>query len=89
VKIYLWLLLLLLVWLQWRVWQGPNGIEAYHALRAQIASQQRENKALHSRNTALASETADLHSGLAALEERARVELGLIKPGETFYQVIE
>jgi cell division protein FtsB len=58
-------------------------------LRARIAAQNEENRKLQRRNAVLAGETADLHSGLAALEERARVELGLIKPAETFYQVLE
>ena len=44
---------------------------------------------LQYRNDALAAEVEDLKSGEAAVEERARNELGMIKPGETFYRVVE
>ena len=44
---------------------------------------------LKQRNAALAAEVEDLKSGEAAVEDRARSELGMIKPGETFYRVVE
>ena len=49
----------------------------------------RENLRLQQRNEALAAEVEDLKSGGAAVEERARSELGMIKPGETFYRVVD
>ena len=49
----------------------------------------RDNAGLRQRNDALAAEVQDLKSGEAAVEERARSELGMIKPGETFYRVVE
>ena len=49
----------------------------------------RENTGLQERNDALAAEVEDLKSGEAAVEERARSELGMIKPGEKFYRVVE
>ena len=52
-------------------------------------SQQAENLKLQQRNEALKAEVEDLKSGEAAVEERARSELGMVKPGETFYRVIE
>ena len=54
-----------------------------------MAQQQAENLKLRQRNEALAAEVQDLKSGEAAVEERARSELGMVKPGETFYRVIE
>ena len=59
------------------------------ALRAQVAAQTHENAGLKQRNDALAAEVRDLKSGVAAVEERARSELGMIKPGETFYRVVD
>ena len=53
------------------------------------AAQEAENARLIERNEVLAAEVEDLRAGKAVLEERARAELGLIKPGETFYRVIE
>ncbi len=58
-------------------------------LRDRLAAQQLENDQLSERNRALAAEVEDLKAGLEAVEERARAELGMIKRGETFYQVIE
>jgi cell division protein FtsB len=58
-------------------------------LRQQVEQQAHENEGLKQRNAALAAEVEDLKSGEAAVEERARSELGMIKPGETFYRVVE
>ena len=59
------------------------------ALAAQVEAQRRENAGLEERNAALAAEVRDLKEGVAAVEERARSELGMIKPGEVFYRVVE
>ena len=59
------------------------------ALESQVAHQQRENGGLEERNAALAAEVRDLKEGVAAAEDRARSELGMIKPGEKFYRVVE
>ena len=59
------------------------------ACRSQVGQQARENAGLQQRNNALAAEVEDLKSGEAAVEERARSELGMIKPGEKFYRVVE
>src|SRR5215813_4967266 len=58
-------------------------------LQHRLEEQKAENQKLKQRNEALAAEVQDLKSGKAAIEERARSEQGLIKPGEVFYQVVE
>jgi|SRR5690606_12984202 len=83
------LLVLLLGWLQYRVWFGNGGQREVAALQGQVERQQQENAALGQRNDALAAEVQDLKSGEAAVEERARSELGMIRPGETFYRVVD
>jgi cell division protein FtsB len=83
------LLLALLAWLQLRLWLGEGGEREVAALQAQVRQQARDNAGLKQRNEALAAEVEDLKSGEAAAEERARSELGMIKPGETFYRVVE
>ena len=83
------LLLLLLAALQYKLWYGNGGQDEVAALRAQVARQVAENARLKARNDALAADVADLKSGGAAVEERARSELGLVKPGETFYRVVD
>ena len=59
------------------------------SLRKHVAEQKAENAKLKARNDALSAEVQDLKEGRDAIEGRARSELGLIKPGETFYQVVE
>src|SRR5690606_5361662 len=88
-RIVLVLLLVLLAWLQYRLWFGNGGKREVAALQARVERQARDNAGLRQRNEALAAEVEDLKSGEAAVEERARNELGMIKPGETFYRVIE
>jgi cell division protein FtsB len=83
------LLVALLAWLQYRLWFGNGGEREVAALQAQVQRQARDNTGLRERNDALAAEVQDLKSGEAAVEERARSELGMIKPGETFYRVVE
>lgn len=79
----------LLAWLQYRLWFGVGGTEQVEELSARVEAQARQNEGLQQRNDALAAEVADLKSGEAAIEERARGELGMIKPGETFYRVVD
>ncbi|MET0289154.1 MAG: cell division protein FtsB [Pseudoxanthomonas sp.] len=87
-----WLLLVLLIvagLLQYLFWYGRGNSGEVKMLENQVAHQKRDNEGLRQRNDALAAEVEDLKSGEAAVEERARSELGMIKPGEKFYRVVE
>jgi cell division protein FtsB len=79
----------LLVLLQFRLWVGDGSVAEVWGLRQQVEAQRSENAALRERNQALEAEVLDLKTGLAAIEERARSELGMIKDGETFLQVVK
>lgn len=79
----------LLLLLQYPLWFGNGGVFAVRELKQEIAAQREENARLKERNQTLAAEVVDLKQGLDVVEERARAELGMIKKGETFYQVIE
>nr|WP_295458077.1 cell division protein FtsB [uncultured Thiodictyon sp.] len=83
------LLIGLLVALQYRLWVGAGSRADLYALQQGIAAQKVELERLRTRNQELQAEVEDLRSGEAALEERARDELGMIKGGEAFIQVIE
>ncbi|MCC7256480.1 MAG: cell division protein FtsB [Dokdonella sp.] len=82
-------LLVLLVALQVQLWSGHGGLREMWRLQQNLAEQKKANEVLKKRNETLAAEVEDLKHGNEAIEERARSELGLIKPGETFIQVVE
>lgn len=83
------LLVVLVGFLQYRLWVGEGSLAEVHSLQREIAAQEAELERLSARNRELQAEVDDLRNGVDALEERARGELGMIKPGETFLQVIE
>ena len=83
------ILVVLLLLLQYKLWFGDGNQREVWQLRDAIEAQMQENERLQERNAALEAEVRDLKQGLEAIEERARNELGMIKNGETFYQIIE
>jgi len=82
-------LVLVLVALQIRFWGGAGGVAEIRRLEAGIEAQTAENATLDQRNQGLKDEVSDLRTGLDAIEERARTELGLIRKGETFFLMVE
>ena len=80
---------LLLLALQYPLWLGSSSVVRVWQLRHQITKQTLENTKLRERNMALEAEVHDLKHGLQAIEERARSELGMVKPDETFYQLMD
>ncbi len=89
VKIILYALLGLLLALQYPLWLGSGGLVSLWKLKSEIKAQKAENANLLQHNRALEAEVLDLKQGLASAEERARLELGMVKKGESFYQIIE
>ena len=83
------ILVILLIALQVHLWTGQGGLRDVWLLEKRVAEQKAENAQLKKRNETLSAEVEDLKHGDEAIEERARAELGLLKPGETFYQVVE
>jgi cell division protein FtsB len=82
-------LLGLLVFLQAKFWNGAGGWTQVQQVERAVQAQRAENAKLLQRNDALAAEVTDLKEGQDAVEERARTELGMIKPGEVYYRVVE
>jgi cell division protein FtsB len=82
-------LMALLIVLQIALWFGDGSLGEVWRLRQQVEAQKQENAQLLERNAALEAEVSDLKQGLEAIEERARNELGMVKEGERFYQLVE
>jgi cell division protein FtsB len=81
-------LAVVLVLLQYRIWVSDNGVRKVERLKQAVAAEQAEDAQLIERNRQLAAEVRDLKTGMDALEERARSDLGMIARNETFYQVV-
>jgi len=79
----------ILLLLQYPLWLGNGSIATVWRLKQEIAAQKIENARLTERNHSLAAEVLDLKQGLDAIEERARIELGMVKKDETFFRVVE
>ena len=83
------LLVALLIVLQYPLWLGKGGwLRAWEGER-QLQAQKEENRRLEQRNAGLEAEVRDLKAGYEAIEERARFELGLVRPDEVFVQIPE
>ena len=80
-------LVVLIALLQYPLWLGKGGWIRVWDYERQLQAQRQANQKLEQRNAGLDSEVRDLKSGLDAIEERARYELGMIKEGEVFVQV--
>jgi len=79
----------LLLLLQYPLWLGKGGWLKVWDLSRQVESLQQVNQQTGTRNAVLDAEVRDLKQGTAAIEERARSELGMIKRDEVFYQILE
>ena len=82
-------LLLLLGVLQYRLWFAEGSLAEQHRLQIQIEEKNRINSELQARNAILEREVMELQSGNKGVEQRAREQLGLVREGETFYQIVE
>lgn len=83
------ILVVVLLLLQYPLWLGKGGWLKVWDLHRQVAEQQQINQQTQTRNAVLDAEVRDLKQGTAAIEERARSELGMIKRDEVFYQLLD
>ena len=81
-------LAVLVVALQYPLWLGKGSWTKVWELERNLAQQRDTNAKLKARNDALDADVRDLKQGLEAIEEHARVELGMVKRDEVFYQVV-
>ena len=82
-------LLLVMVGLQHRLLIASGNLFELGELQGRVERERDAVDQLAERNAQLAAEVEDLRSGVTAVEDRARSELGMIRPGETFIRVIE
>ena len=86
-RIILCLAIILVAGFQYMFWFGEGGYYDHQKLMQQIQQQTEVNQELQERNRILGAEVYDLKNGAEAIEEHARLDLGLIKPNETFVQM--
>lgn len=88
-KIIYGLLAVFVLIFQYQLWLGSDGLRSLNMLEAELDSQREVNARLEERNRLLEIEVVDLKTGLEAVEERARSELGMIEEGEIFYLLVD
>lgn len=86
-KVLLGLAIILIAGFQYLFWLGEGGYHDHQKLAQKIQQQTEINTELKERNRVLAAEVYDLKNGIEAIEEHARLDLGLVKPNETFVQM--
>ena len=74
---------------QFQLWLGDDSVRGLNMLQTELDAQRRFNIELKERNRLLEIEVVELKTGLEAVEERARSELGMIEEGETFYLLLD
>ena len=89
VKLILVVLVVMLISLQYALWAGKQNIVDLYRLNQQVDDVRNENHVFQNRNDLLHEDVIDIKSRLGAIESQARFDLGLIKPGETYYQIVQ
>lgn len=82
-------LVIIIIGLQYKLWFGAGSVPDILVLKQDLQRQQDKNTQLKQRNLILEAEVNNLKKGQDALEARARTDLGMIKSGESYYQIIE
>ena len=87
-KILISVLIALLIGLQYKLWIGDGSLSEVVQLSKELDQQKQKLYLLEQRNSVLEAQVLDLQNGLDVFEEKARNDLGMIKQGETFIQLI-
>ena len=87
-KVLIGVLIVLLIGLQYKLWLGDGSLSEVVQLSRELETQKLKLRELEARNRILEAQVLDLQNGLDAFEEKARNDLGMIKQGETFIQLI-
>jgi cell division protein FtsB len=82
-------LLVLLIAIQYPLWIGKGGWLHVYQMDKEVQAQQQKNQELEKRNNKIAGDVNDLRQGTRAVEERARIEHGMVKENETMVQIVQ
>lgn len=88
VRIVTWGLAALLLLVQVGLWIGKGSVPHVWSLQSQLREQNAANEQARQRNQRIAAEVGDLKEGLEMIEEKARSELGMVRPDEVFVQIV-
>lgn len=78
-----------LLFLQYEIWSSDGGLSQVWKLKQSICAMEEQNKELQEKNMVLAADVDDLKNGDESIEEHARMDMGMIKKNEIFYQLVE
>lgn len=81
------LLIALLVIVHAQLWFGRGSLPSVNEMQRRLSEQTVQNTQAQADNERLAAEVKDLREGLEMVEEKARQELGMVKPNEIFVQI--
>ena len=88
-KLVLVVFVVMLISLQYVLWGGKQNVIDLYRLNRQVDDAQNQNREFQFRNDKLHEDVIDIKNRLTAIESQARFDLGLIKPGETYYQIVQ
>lgn len=88
-KLIIGIMIILLVVLQYKLWGTTDGLSELWRLQSAVKTQEEHNQIFEKQNQQILAEVNDLKSGKDAIEAHAREDLGMIKEGEEFYQIVE
>jgi cell division protein FtsB len=81
------ILIALLLIVQAQLWFGRGSVRSVAAMQQKLDAQKAANTKSQQANEQLASEVRDLKEGLETVEEKARTDLGMVKPNEIYVQI--
>ena len=88
VKLVLAVFVVIVILLQYTFWAGKQNVIDLYRLNRQVDDVRNKNHESQIRNDQLHEDVIDIKGQLGAIESQARFDLGLIKPGETYYQIV-
>lgn len=80
---------MLLIAIQYPLWIGKGGWLHVYQMDKEVQTQEAKNRELENRNNKITGDVNDLRQGTKAVEERARIEHGMVKESETMVRIVQ